>query len=820
MLKQDKDTYPVILIVDDQPSNVIALEQAIRGLGKILFATSGHDALRIAGNTSPDLILLDIEMPGMNGYEICQKLRAMDHMSEASIIFITSHTETDIEIAALEMGGVDFIHKPLNIPLALARIRTHLDLQTKTKQLAISQKNLADIVFNLPLFIGQFDAELNGLFTNDFKGIWTRFSGTNFIGKSLKDLLGDKLYQEVMRLKASLKEGEKTAFDFTLEHSLHVTRYCEVSLVKQASRSGDHLLLLMNDITARKVAELSLSEEKERIRIMLESIADAVIATDTQGRVTYINAAAECMTGWPAAEAIGQEIETVMPLTAGSSDYPLSNPVRVCLDEQRTVGMAIDTALVRRDGQKLNVEDSASPVKNHSGEIIGAIIIFHDVSHARQMAVQMTQLANFDVLTGLPNRELLKQKAEQAINNTLTEKSHVALMLLDIDNFKSINNSIGHSAGDLILQKVSSRLKSKLSGQQILCRRGGDEFIFLLPDVSDIDHIRAFIDNVINIISEVYFIADKRLNLTASVGVSLFPDDASDLESLFRHADTAMYNAKKLGKNQYCFFSREIEDSVRSKHELEMRMYEALENNAFEVHYQPKYSVSQRKWVGAEALIRWRHDDGEFTPPSDFIPIAEESGLIMQIGEFVLKQACLDCKNWQSSLPGMHVAVNVSAIQFEQSDFVGYVRQTLQETQLPPTLLELEVTEGVLANDLAKMLNLLNELRAIGVSIAVDDFGTGYSSLTYLKYFPINVLKIDRVFIKDMLINHANHGIVEAIINMAGSLKLDLVAEGVETEDVAKELSSLGCDSMQGFFYAKPLNVNDMVQLATDHFPM
>lgn len=827
MFDSDMVKQPIILIVDDQPTIVIALEQAVRGLGTVLFATDGRHALKIAEEASPDLVLLDIELPDMDGYEICQKLRAMKNMSEASIIFITSHTAAEKEVAALEMGGVDFIHKPLNMPLVMARLKTHLKLQSKAKQLALSQKNLADIVFNLPVFLGQFDSALAGVLTNDLDGTWTKFPGVAFKDKPLSELFDADIAKEIVSRASEMQDGQKVSFDLVLdaistaERQDNKKRYCEVSLLKQVESVSEqnNFLVLINDISARKLAEVALHEEKERIRVMLESIADAVIATDINGNVTFINAAAELMTGWTSSEAIGNEIEAVMPLAAGDSSHTLRNPIRVCLEEKRVVGMAIDTSLVRRSGERLNVEDSASPVRDHEGAIVGAIIVFHDVSHARKMAVQMTQLANFDVLTGLPNRELLRQKAEQAIKDVNPSKSHVALILLDIDNFKTINNSIGHSSGDLILQKIAIRLKSKLSAQQTLCRRGGDEFIFLLPNINDIDEIQEFISSVTSIVSEVYFIGDKRLNLTSSMGISLYPDDAQDLETLFRHADSAMYKAKNLGKSQYCFFSSDIEDSVRTKHELEMQMYEALEKQTYEVHYQPQYSISQGRFLGAEALIRLRAANGELIPPGKFIPVAEESGLIVQIGEFVLRQACLDCRQWQSALPGVRVSVNVSAHQFEQADFVGFVRQVLLDAELAPELLELEVTEGVLASDMSTMLNMLNELRVLGVSIAIDDFGTGYSSLTYLKYFPIDVLKIDQSFIRDMLHNTSNYGIVSAIIKMAESLELSLVAEGVETEVIANELSTLGCDVMQGYYYAKPLPVNGMVALLQAYKP-
>lgn len=806
MFVTDTSVLPTILIVDDQPSNILSIEQAITGLGELFFATSGAQALTIAESKKPDLVLLDIEMPGMNGYEVCQALRAMPSMANSVIIFITSHTEPEKEIEALRLGGADFLHKPINHPIARARVSTHLSLQAKTKQLAASQQNLSDIAYNLPVFIAHWDHQFLCLYSNDKEGAWIAGAVEQQIGQKIGQAFGERFHEQVEKVLPALQESGKVTFDTSMRSPRGFLRYVEVTILTQQCSEGEQVcyLMLLNDITARKQAEDALRSEKERIRVMLESIADAVIATDADGIVTYMNPAAEQMTGRMASKYCGRAIEEVMPLYVGQTSRVLQNPIRVSLIEKRPVGMAIDTCLARADGERLNVEDAAAPIFDQYGDVIGAIIVFHDVSVARQLAIQMTHIVNHDSLTNLPNKVLLRDRTENAIEIAELHKHRVALVMLDLDNFKMINDSIGHSVGDLILQKVALRLKSAIGRGETVCRQGGDEFLILLHEVHDVDIVGQFCESVLATLSDVYLVGDKRFNLSASLGVSIYPDDAEDIEALYRHADSAMYTAKAAGKNKFSFFAHEIEEGLKTKHDLEMRMRAAIESNSFEVFYQPKYCTTEEKIIGAEALVRWRDETGGLISPLSFIPLAEETGLINRIGAFVLKTACKDCLAWQALSPNLKVAVNVSAIQFAQADFVCFINAMLRETGLSPSLLELEVTESVLVCNLENMLIVLKELRGMGVSIAIDDFGTGYSSLTYLKRFPINVLKIDQGFTRDMLHDESDHGIVEAIIRMAGSLKIDLVAEGVETKEIANELKRLGCTTMQGYYYGRP----------------
>lgn len=542
------NTAPVILIVDDQRGDVLMLSEAMRDLGEVHVASDGPMALEVARFCRPDLVLLDIQMPQMNGFEICRAMKADPKLCDAAILFVTSHTQSENEIKALEYGGVDFIQKPLNLPVVRAHVRAHLNLRTEAKKLAY-----------------------------------------------------------------------------------------------------------------------------------------------------------------------------------------------------------------------------------------------------------------YDGLTGLPNRMLLQDRAEQALQKARRGQARVAMLLLDLDNFKSINDAVGHSVGDAVLKEVAKRLSESSRAIDTVSRQGGDEFVILLPEVQRFDAIGDFVERLLATIANPIELKGGRYVLSASIGVGVFPDDSEDLEALYRHADVAMYQAKQDGRNRYRFFSQNIESSMRARHLLEIHMRNALDQGVFEVFYQAKFDARLGRVCGMEALIRWRNGDGKLVSPAEFIPLAEETGLILPIGKHVLLRACTDaCELLRMGLSTC-VSVNISAVQFREESFLDMVKGILVETALPPTLLELEITEGVLARDVADAVATLGALKDMGVRIAIDDFGTGYSSLSYLKRLPIDVLKIDQSFVRDMLDDRSDAAIIEAIVRLGQALDLELIAEGVETQPQVERLLQLGCDLMQGYLYCRPM---------------
>jgi diguanylate cyclase (GGDEF)-like protein len=539
---------PVILVVDDQTTDIRMLSEAVRDLGNVQLATDGRSAILAARRWGPDVVLLDIEMPGMNGFEVCKALKSDPKTCDAAVIFVTSHTQTENELRALDYGGIDFLQKPLNIPLARARIKAHIALRNEAKK-----------------------------------------------------------------------------------------------------------------------------------------------------------------------------------------------------------------------------------------------------------------LANHDALTGLPNRFLLQDRIEQALQNARSSHGQVAMLLIHLDNLKAISDSFGQSVSDELLREVSSRLTACSQAVDTVSRQRGEEFIILLPDVSGVDAIGALTVRLLSAVSAPFSIQANRYDLSASIGISVFPDDSHSLDSLYQHADSAMCRARQEGRNRYRFFSSDIESSIRAKQLLEQGMRNTLEHGLFDVFYQAKIDARDNRVVGVEALIRWRDGDGNFIPPMDFIPLAEETGLIVPIGQFVLLKACMDAKKFYEQGQAIPVSVNISAVQLQEESFLGMVMNILADSGLSPGLLELEITEGVHASPLYNTRETLIALRALGVRISIDDFGTGYSNLTYLKRFPIDVLKIDQSFVKDLLVDKSDAAIIVAIIAFAEALGLELVAEGVETCEQAATLRSLGCNIMQGFLYSRPI---------------
>jgi len=539
---------PVILVVDDQTTDIRMLSEAVRDLGNVQLATDGRSAILAARRWGPDVVLLDIEMPGMNGFEVCKALKSDPKTCDAAVIFVTSHTQTENELRALDYGGIDFLQKPLNIPLARARIKAHIALRNEAKK-----------------------------------------------------------------------------------------------------------------------------------------------------------------------------------------------------------------------------------------------------------------LANHDALTGLPNRFLLQDRIEQALQNARSSHGQVAMLLIHLDNLKAISDSFGQSVSDELLREVSSRLTACSQAVDTVSRQRGEEFIILLPDVNGVDAIGALTVRLLSAVSAPFSIQANRYDLSASIGISVFPDDSHNLDSLYHHADSAMCQARQEGRNRYRFFSSDIESSIRAKQLLEQGMRNTLERGLFDVFYQAKIDARDNRVVGMEALIRWRDGDGNFIPPMDFIPLAEETGLIIPIGQFVLLKACMDAKKFYDQGQVIPVSVNISAVQLQEESFLGMVMNILADSGLSPELLELEITEGVHASPLYNTRETLVALRALGVRISIDDFGTGYSNLTYLKRFPIDVLKIDQSFVTDLLVDKSDAAIIVAIIAFAQALGLELVAEGVETCEQAATLRSLGCNIMQGFLYSRPI---------------
>jgi diguanylate cyclase (GGDEF)-like protein len=481
---------------------------------------------------------------------------------------------------------------------------------------------------------------------------------------------------------------------------------------------------------------------------------------------------------------------------------------------ERTVSLSTDCILIRRDGYEVAIEDSAAPIHDRGGRITGAVIVFHDVSEARQMATQLSYMAQHDFLTDLPNRMLLNDRLKQAISLARRHGHRIAVLFLDLDRFKHINDSLGHVLGDQLLQAVAMRLKACVRRSDTVGRQGGDEFVLILSELDVPENAAGSAAKLLAALNVPYHIGLHDLHVPASIGVSIYPDDAADAETLINNADTAMYQAKENGRNTFQFFKQEMIVRAVERQFIESSLRVALERKEFSLHYQPKIELCSGAIVGVEALLRWRHPERGFIPPAQFVAIAEDTGLILPIGRWVLREACRQSRAWlDAGLPPMPMAVNISAIEFRSEDFVESIRAVLKETRLDPQCLELELTESVLMKHAESTVSMLQALKSIGVQLAVDDFGTGYSSLSYLRQFPIDSLKMDQSFVHEISSKADDAVIVSAVISMGNSLKKRVIAEGVETREQLDFLTAAGCEEAQGYYFSAPMEADEFATL-------
>jgi len=581
------------------------------------------------------------------------------------------------------------------------------------------------------------------------------------------------------------------------------------------------LLRSLRYAVERKNAEEALFVEKERALVTLNSIGDAVICTDISGNITYLNLVAEKMTGWPLQESAGRPMAEVFRILHATSRETIPNPMEMAVGENRTAHLPPNCVLLRRDGSEIPIEDSVSPIHDREGQVTGAVIVFSDVSAARAMTLQMAHSAQHDFLTGLPNRMLFNDRVSQAIILAPRHAKKVAVLFLDLDGFKHINDSLGHAIGDTLLQSIASRLVHCVRGTDTVSRQGGDEFVVLLSEVEHPEDAAITARRMLQTVAEPHSIDPHDLHVTVSIGLSVFPDDGQDAETLIKNADTAMYQAKENGRQSYQFFKPAMNVRAVERQSIEESLRRALEREEFALHYQPKVNLRTGEITGAEALIRWTHPTRGSVSPAQFIPVAEDCGLIVPIGNWVLREACKQARAWlDAGLSLGTMAVNISAMEFRHDNFLESVFAILGETGLDPKSLELELTESVLMKRAESAAAVLQTLKARGVQVAVDDFGTGYSSLSYLRKFPIDALKIDQSFVREITIVPDDTSIVTAIISMARSLKLRVVAEGVEKLEELEFLQAHQCEEAQGYYFSRPVLPEQFAKLLKTGTPV
>ncbi|RFU71483.1 EAL domain-containing protein [Peribacillus saganii] len=558
------------------------------------------------------------------------------------------------------------------------------------------------------------------------------------------------------------------------------------------------------DITAQVITEQKLEESNEQYKSLFDSSPDSIYSFDHEGKFTNANPASEILTGYSNEEVIGMSF---LPLIF-PEDLP--EAIKHFEDAKKGIPNSADLALIRKDGKKIHINATHFPMKVN-GEIVGTYGMAKDITQKILYEQQMEELAFYDPLTKLPNRKLFEDRLGQMINFSREDRHPFAILFLDLNRFKFINDSLGHHIGDEFLKLVAERLQQTIRKTDTLSRLAGDEFTILIPETS-VEEVTKLAERIHQVLSEPFQASGHSVTVSASIGIAFNKGINDNVHELIRNADTAMYYSKKFKKKHYTIYSEELDLKASYKLTIERDLIFAIENNELELYYQPIMDLKNKdKIIALEALIRWHHPELGLVSPCDFIPVAEESGQIIPIGAWVLKTACSQNKLWQDSgIVPFKVAVNISTKQLQQYDFVDSVINILKETNLDPTWLELEVTESILLDDVDIIKTSLSELKKAGVSISIDDFGTGYTSLSYLRQYPFDKVKIDKAFIDDISRDLNGKRITSAIISLAHSLNMDVVAEGIESEIELKYLKEEKCDGGQGYYFSRPLPVNSL----------
>jgi diguanylate cyclase (GGDEF)-like protein/PAS domain S-box-containing protein len=692
-----------ILIVDDEIRNRKLLRVLLEADGYLTVdLASGEEALAYIAQTPPQLVLLDVMMPGLDGYAVARTLKSDPSTVNIPIIMVSAQNDQGARLAGLDAGAEDFLTKPVDRAELWLRVRNLLRL-----------KSYSDFLLNHSVILEQQ------------------------VQERAADLL---LFRAAMDVTA----------DAILLVNRNTMRLIEVNATacKMFGYTRDELLQI-------SPAELGMSSIQE-----LESDYDEIVANHNPEALT-------------------------------------------------------ETQMQRKNGTWMQVD--VRQHAHHSDESWIIVNFIRDIAERKEVEKRLHRMAHYDALTGLPNRLLFYETLEKTLAYAVEKGWLVAVLFLDIDHFKNVNDTLGHAVGDELLRQVSDRLMQCVRIRDTVGRLGGDEFALMLVMEDNLQSAALVVNKICDVLQEPFQLHGHEVMVSASIGITVCPDDASDSETLIKYADTAMYRAKQAGRNTYRFFTTQMNIEVLTRLDLENALRKAVENNEFILHYQPKVNLISGLVVGIEALIRWRRPGYGLIPPNQFIPVLEDTGLIVTVGGWVVIEACKQIAQWNNSAIGpVQISVNVSRRQFIDGDFESEVEKALQENNIPAHLLELELTESSLMDNTARTINILQNLEKRGVHISIDDFGTGYSSLAYLQRFPVNKLKIDMAFIRDIMTNPDDAAITLAIISMAHTLKLEVIAEGVETEAQLRYLQRNHCDQIQGFYFSPPLPVLELEKILRD----
>ncbi len=596
-----------------------------------------------------------------------------------------------------------------------------------------------------------------------------------------------------------------------------ISIYVTYSIININKKKNELILKNTQRLQAEKKlinALTILQEREENLAITLNSICDGVIVTDNKGNITRMNPVAEKLTGWFLSEARGKPLTEVFCIIDSSTREPIETQTDKIMSLNKAAFRDENIILISKNSEEYYITDSASPIKKDNNTNLGVIIVFNNITEHKKREEKILYQSHFDSLTDLPNRFLSLDRLLQLVTNAQRKEECVCALFIDLDNFKTINDSLGHDMGDKLLIEAASRLSGNIRSEDTVGRFGGDEFIILLSGLDHATDALVVIEKLLNLFRLPFDIENRKLILTISIGISVYPDDGITPAELLRKADSAMHHSKEKGRNTYSFFNDSMNKDASRRLLLEEEMHGALERGEFRLNYQPKINISNNEIIGVESLIRWSNKKLGEVSPVEFIPVAEQSGMIIPIGKFVLIESLKMMSKWKKIYAqNFSIAVNLSPCQFRDDNLINIIKNNLIKFEISTDSLELEITEGVLLNKHNYVDIALKEIHDLGIRIAMDDFGTGYSSLSYLRSYPFDILKIDRSFVSDITEDNADRELVNASISMAHSLGLKVVAEGVETVEQLNLLATQGCDIAQGYYFSKPVSAEEITAM-------
>ena len=838
---------PRILIVDDVSENLHALVAILRHTYAIAAATTGEKALDLAQrHPQPDLILLDVKMPGMDGYSVLSRLKSNPITSMIPVIFVTALSDAVDEVRGFELGVSDYITKPVNPELLHRRIAMQLELRRHRRNPLLFDARqptapdrratlliVDDVPENIHALLGALKDVYNIRVASSGAGAINAVQGDSPPDLVLLDIVmpGMDGYEVCRQIKASATGNRIPVIFVTVVDAVqekvkgfevggadYITKPFDIEEVRARIRNHLELARLRN-VLEQQVAQRSalLEKSEEKYHILAEYSPNWEYWTAPDGNFLYVSPACTDVSGYSAENffadaSLMEKIIHADDLAAWKAHGP-SAPE----SERGPVIFRVRT----REGRERWIEHVCKSVVDADGRSLGVRGSHRDISERRYAEERLDFFINRDPLTGLPNRSLFRELLAYAMQSAEVNRSGFSLAFVDLDNFTAINESLGHRAGDQVLIEAGKRLRAVLPQVEAIARISADEFNVLLEPGPDMPPVDFVVQRIIDELSKPFVLDGNPLYFGACVGISMYPEDGTDAEILLSNAEVALHQAKARGRGEMQFFSAEMSRHAKDRLSLDADLRRAVERGELLLHYQPQTDLINGKIVGVEALVRWNHPVRGMISPADFIPLAEESGFVVTLGEWVLREACRQFRAWQDDgYPLKHIAINVSTVQLGRGHLVDTVRMAIEESGVDPKQVELEITESCLMDDHGQSFNEIAALKALGVRLSIDDFGTGYSSMAYLQELNANQLKIDLRFVRDITRNSANASIVKAIVALGHGLGLEVLAEGVEDTGQARFLRSLQCDVMQGYLVSKPLSGPDFQKFMASYGPM